>query len=165
MKVSLSNSTTAYSPQAFYTYGTYKEDGTPNFGLFCWLSFCLDGERCVIACIGGEKLTKDRIRANGCFSANLVTEELLPLANYFGNKSGYEPIRCKWTPPFPKDAFWTSPFWRKVRGSLSWRSSKASRSMEAKFSSVRSGIYWWKNSSQKKPGKTRARCPSTSSSR
>ena len=95
MKVSLSNSTTAYSPQAFYTYGTYKEDGTPNFGLFCWLSFCLDGERCVIACIGGEKLTKDRIRANGCFSANLVTEELLPLANYFGNKSGYEPDKMQ----------------------------------------------------------------------
>ena len=91
MKVSLPHPSNACCPQAFYTYGTYKEDGTPNFGLFCWFGFCWDGELGVMACIGGEKLTKDRIRATGRFSANLVTEELLPLANYFGVKSGYDP--------------------------------------------------------------------------
>ena len=48
-----------------------------------------------MACIGGEKLTKDRIRATGRFSANLVTEELLPLATYFGNKSGYDPNKMQ----------------------------------------------------------------------
>ena len=95
MKVSLSNPTNAYCPQTFYTYGTYKEDGTPNFGLFCWFGFCWDGELSIMACIGGEKLTKDRIRATGRFSANLVTEELLPLANYFGNKSGYDPNKMQ----------------------------------------------------------------------
>lgn len=90
MKVSLPEPSNAYCPQTFYIYGTYKEDGTPNFGLFCWLSYCWDGELCVMACIGGEKLTKDRIRATGVFSANLVSEELLPLANYFGSKEGYD---------------------------------------------------------------------------
>ena len=90
MKVSLPVPSNACCPQAFYTYGTYKEDGTPNFGLFCWFGFCWDGELSVMACIGGEKLTKDRIRATGRFSANLVTEELLPLASYFGAKSGYD---------------------------------------------------------------------------
>ena len=91
MKVSLPHPSNACCPQAFYAYGTYKEDGTPNFGLFCWFGFCWDGELGVMACIGGEKLTKDRIHATGRFSANLVTEELLPLANHFGNKSGYDP--------------------------------------------------------------------------
>lgn len=91
MKVSLPVPSNACCPQAFYLYGTYGEDGKPNFGLFCWFGFCLDGELGVMACIGGEKLTKDRIRATGRFSANLVTEELLPLANYWGNKSGYDP--------------------------------------------------------------------------
>jgi flavin reductase (DIM6/NTAB) family NADH-FMN oxidoreductase RutF len=43
----------------------------------------------VMACIGGNKLTKDRINETGVFSANLVTEEMLPLADYFGNKNGY----------------------------------------------------------------------------
>lgn len=95
MKVSLPHPSNACCPQAFYTYGTYKEDGTPNFGLFCWLGFCWDGELGVMACIGGEKLTKDRIRATGRFSANLVTEELLPLANYFGIKSGYDPDKMR----------------------------------------------------------------------
>lgn len=95
MKVSLPVPSNACCPQAFYLYGTYREDGKPNFGLFCWFGFCLDGELGVMACIGGEKLTKDRIRATGRFSANLVTEELLPLANYWGNKSGYDPDKMR----------------------------------------------------------------------
>ena len=44
----------------------------------------------VMACIGGEKLTKDIIRRDKVFSANLVTEPLLPLADYLGSNSGYE---------------------------------------------------------------------------
>jgi flavin reductase (DIM6/NTAB) family NADH-FMN oxidoreductase RutF len=78
-----------FSPLTLFLYGTYKEDGNPNFGMFSWLNYFVDGEVGVIACIGGEKLTKDRIRANKVFSANLVSEELLPLADYFGNTSGY----------------------------------------------------------------------------
>jgi len=76
-------------PQTLFLYGTYKEDGTPNFGLFCWFSYYWDSKLGVMACIGGEKLTKDRIRATKVFSANLVTEEILPLADYLGNKGGY----------------------------------------------------------------------------
>lgn len=78
-----------FCPQTMFLYGTYKEDGTPNFGLFCWFSYCWDGGLSVMACIGGSKLTKDRIHATGVFSANLVTEPLLPLADYFGNTKGY----------------------------------------------------------------------------
>ena len=58
--------------------------------MFSWLNYCFDEETGVIACIAGEKMTKERIRANKVFSANLVTEELLPLADYFGNTSGFE---------------------------------------------------------------------------
>ncbi|MDR3085911.1 MAG: flavin reductase family protein [Christensenellaceae bacterium] len=78
-----------FCPQALFLYGTYKEDGSPNFGLFSWISYAWDGELCVMACIGEEKLTKDRIHATGVFSANLVSEELLPLADWFGNHEGY----------------------------------------------------------------------------
>ena len=78
-----------FCPQTMFLYGTYKKDGTPNFGLFCWLSYCWDTELGVMACIGGDKLTKDRIHATKVFSANLVTESLLPLADYFGNTDGY----------------------------------------------------------------------------
>ena len=94
MKVSLSNPTNAYCPQTFYTYGTYKEDGTPN--LACSAGSAFAGRRTKYhGLYRGEKLTKDRIRATGRFSANLVTEELLPLANYFGNKSGYDPNKMQ----------------------------------------------------------------------
>ena len=77
-----------FCPQTLFLYGTYKEDGTPNFGLFCWLSYYWDTEMGIMACIGGNKLTKQRIAATGIFSANLVTEDLLPAADYFGNKKG-----------------------------------------------------------------------------
>jgi len=83
--------TNDFCPQTLFLYGTYKEDGTPNFGLFCWFSYCWDSGLGVMACIGGDKLTKDRIRATGVFSANLVTESILPLSDYFGNKEGYSP--------------------------------------------------------------------------
>jgi flavin reductase (DIM6/NTAB) family NADH-FMN oxidoreductase RutF len=82
-----------FCPQTLFLYGTYKEDGTPNYGLFCWFSYCWDGELAVMACIGGEKLTKDRIRATGVFSANLVTEPMLPLADYLGHTAGYDPAK------------------------------------------------------------------------
>lgn len=80
-----------FCPQTLFLYGTYKEDGTPNFGLFCWFSYCWDTELGVMACIGDEKLTKDRIRAGKVFSANLVSASLLHLADYLGNTEGYTP--------------------------------------------------------------------------
>jgi len=80
-----------FCPQALFLYGTNREDGSPNFGLFCWFSYCWDAELGVMACIGGDKLTKDRIRAENIFSANLVNEPLLPLADYFGTIEGYSP--------------------------------------------------------------------------
>ncbi|MDE6847003.1 MAG: flavin reductase [Lachnospiraceae bacterium] len=82
--------TNDFCPQTLFLYGTYKEDGTPDFGLFCWFSYCWDKELGTMMCIGGEKLTKDRIKTGNVFSANLVTEKLLPMADYLGNKSGYD---------------------------------------------------------------------------
>lgn len=82
--------TNDFCPQTLFLYGTYKEDYTPDFGLFCWFSYCWDKELCAMICIGGEKLTKDRIKAGNVFSANLVTQKLLPMADYLGNKSGYD---------------------------------------------------------------------------
>lgn len=83
--------TNSFCPQALFLYGTNKENGTPNFGMFCWFSYCWDSELGVMASIGGGKLTIDRIHAEKVFSANLVTEALLPLADYLGNTAGYTP--------------------------------------------------------------------------
>ncbi len=74
-----------FCPQALFLYGTKQEDGQPHFGLFCWLGYYHSSEGFgVMACIGEEKQTKDLIRKNGVFSANLVSEQLLPLADYYG---------------------------------------------------------------------------------
>ena len=84
-----------FCPQALFLYGNYQEDGTPHFGQFCWFSYChlQDGGKeglGVMACIGEEKLTKDLIRRQGVFSANLVAGPLLPLADYYGTVNGRE---------------------------------------------------------------------------
>lgn len=89
-KVSL-QPTNDYCPQTLFLYGTFREDGTPNFGLFCWFSYYWNDGLGVMACIGGPKLTLDRIREQKVFSANLVTEKILPLADYFGTAEGYQP--------------------------------------------------------------------------
>ena len=78
-----------YCPQTLFLYGTYDENGKPDFGLFCWFSYIWDKEMGVMCCIGGDKPTKDNIRRSKIFSANLVTEELLSVADYLGSVSGY----------------------------------------------------------------------------
>ena len=80
-----------YCPQTLYLYGTYDENGKPEFGLFCWFSYIWDGEMGVMCCIGGNKPTLDNIKRNKIFSANLVTQELLSVADYLGIVSGKDP--------------------------------------------------------------------------
>ncbi len=75
-------------PQTLFVYGTKNEDGTPNFGLFCWFSYCWFDQLGVICAIGGSKRTLENIRRNKVFSANLVVESNLPLADYFGTADG-----------------------------------------------------------------------------
>ena len=89
-KVSLGYIGNDFCPQTLFCYGTYRADGAPNFGLFCWFSYGWTDQMCVMACIGENKLTLDRILEKKVFSANLVTEPLLPLADYFGSHSGYD---------------------------------------------------------------------------
>ena len=83
--------TNDYCPQTLFLYGTYDDNGNADFGLFCWFSYIWDGELGVMACIGGEKLTKENIHKQKVFSANLVTEALLPLADFLGNTDGHDP--------------------------------------------------------------------------
>ncbi|MBO7632619.1 MAG: flavin reductase family protein [Lachnospiraceae bacterium] len=84
-----------FCPQTLFLYGTYDEKGNPDFGLFCWFSYIWDGELGVMCCIGGSKLTKDNIKRSKVFSANLVTEELLPAADYLGCVNGKDPDKMK----------------------------------------------------------------------
>lgn len=75
-------------PQTLFVYGSMNEDDTPDFGLFCWFSYCWFDQLGVICAIGGSKRTLENIRRNRAFSANLVVENNLPLADYFGTADG-----------------------------------------------------------------------------
>lgn len=83
-------------PQTLFLYGTYREDGTPDFGLFCWFSYHWNNDHLgVMATIGGDKLTKEHILKTGEFSANLVTEDILSISDYFGTVPGTNPDKMK----------------------------------------------------------------------
>lgn len=86
-KISVS-ATNDICPQTLFIYGTMNSDGTPDFGLFCWFSYCWFDQLGVICAIGGSKRTLENIRRNRVFSANLVVENNLPLADYFGTADG-----------------------------------------------------------------------------
>lgn len=79
-----------FCPQTLFVYGTYNNDGSPDFGLFSWVSYYWGENLGVITAICQNKRTRDNIRSNGVFSMGMVNEELLPLADYFGCKSGYD---------------------------------------------------------------------------
>lgn len=87
-----------FHPQPMFAIGTKNEDGSANFCLITWMSFSLDGQPHIAMTLGGSKQTKTNILREGAFSANLITEELLPLADYFGNVSGRE--RAKRAMPY-----------------------------------------------------------------
>ena len=36
--------TNDFCPQTLFLYGTYDDEGRPDFGLFCWFSYVWDGE-------------------------------------------------------------------------------------------------------------------------
>ena len=93
-KISL-KPTNDYCPQTLFLYGTYDENGKPDFGLFCWFSYTWEKELGVMACIGGSKRTKDNIHKSRVFSANLVTEKMLPMADYMGVVDGNKPEKME----------------------------------------------------------------------
>lgn len=79
-----------FSPQPMYMIGTKNEDGTPNFCIITWIGFSFDHGPHLMMTIGGSKRTKSNILRTNKFSANMITEDNLWLADYFGNTNGAE---------------------------------------------------------------------------
>ncbi|MCQ4925293.1 flavin reductase family protein [Tissierella carlieri] len=84
-----------FFPQPSYLIGTFKEDGIPNFSLITWITFCSVNPPMLMFASRGRKLTRELVDKNGMFSANLVTTEMMYMADYFGNTSGYERDKCE----------------------------------------------------------------------
>ena len=79
-----------FSPQPMYMIGTKNEDGTPNFCIITWLGFSYDSVPHLMMSMGGSKRTKTNILRERKFSANMITEDNLWLADYFGCTSADE---------------------------------------------------------------------------
>lgn len=84
-----------FCPQPMYVIGTYNEDYTPNFGVITWIGFNWNGSPHIMLGVGGKKRTKENIQRSKVFSANLVSSEMLWLADYFGCTHGDEGIKDK----------------------------------------------------------------------
>ncbi len=84
-----------FFPQPVYLIGTYKDDGNPNFALITWITFCSVNPPMMMFASRGKKLTRELVEKNGMFSANLVTTNMMFMADYFGNTSGYEKNKCE----------------------------------------------------------------------
>lgn len=84
-----------FFPQPVYAIGTYKDDGTPNFALITWVTFCSVNPPLFLFGSRGKKLTRELVEKNGMFSANLVTADMMYMADYFGTASGRDKNKCK----------------------------------------------------------------------
>lgn len=73
--------------QPAFIIGTRNEDGSHNFAPITWVTVTYeagDGYLLVIS-MAGTKTTKTNVLRTGIFSANLVSRDMLPLMDYFGN--------------------------------------------------------------------------------
>jgi len=88
-----------FSPQPMYMIGTKNEDGTPNFCIITWIGFSFDKTPHLMMTIGGSKRTKTNILREKTFSAHLITEDNLWLADYFGCTTGEDSKKqdIKWS--------------------------------------------------------------------
>lgn len=78
-----------FFPQPSYLIGTFKDNGDPNFALITWVTFCSADPPRLMFASSGKKITRELLEKNKVFSANLVTTEMMFLADYFGMNSGY----------------------------------------------------------------------------
>lgn len=82
-----------FFPQPMYVIGTNNEDGTPNFSVITWLGFSFHGSPHLMMTIFGTKRTKANILREGRFSANIVTQDILWLADYLGCTKGNDQVK------------------------------------------------------------------------
>ncbi len=82
-----------FSPQPMYLIGTKNEDDTPNFCIITWLGFSFDNGPHLMLTIGGSKQTKTNIMREQSFSANLISTDMIWLADYFGTTTGEEKLK------------------------------------------------------------------------
>lgn len=82
-----------FCPQPMYIVGTYNKDGQPNFSIVTRIGFAWNGCPHIMCSIDGTKKTKENIQRTGVFSANLVSTDMLWLADYFGSTHGSDGIK------------------------------------------------------------------------
>jgi flavin reductase (DIM6/NTAB) family NADH-FMN oxidoreductase RutF len=84
-----------FFPQPVYLVGTYKEDGKPNFALITFVTFCSVEPPMLMFASRGKKVTREQVEKNRMFSVNLVTTEMMDIADYFGTQSGFSKDKCE----------------------------------------------------------------------
>lgn len=86
-----------FFPQPSYLIGTYKDDGKPNFSLVTLVTFCSVQPPMLLFSSRGKKATREQVKKNEAFSVNLVTAEMMDIADYFGTQSGFAVDKCEAT--------------------------------------------------------------------
>jgi len=84
-----------FFPQPAYLIGTYKDNGKPNFALVTWVTFCSADPPMIMFVFRGKKASRELVERNRVFTLNLVTTEMMGMADYFGARSGYTIDKCK----------------------------------------------------------------------
>ena len=72
--------------QPAFIIGTRNEDGSPNFAPITWVSVThhRGDDYLLVISMSGTKRTRENVERTGLFSANLVSEAMLPLMDYLG---------------------------------------------------------------------------------
>lgn len=84
-----------FFPQPTFLIGTFKDNEKPNFSLITFVTFCSVDPPMLMFASRGKKLTRELVDKSGMFSVNLVTADMMYMADYFGMQSGYKADKCE----------------------------------------------------------------------
>lgn len=87
MKKSLGANPLVY-PTPVWVIGTYNEDGSANVMTAAWGGICCSKPPCLAVSLREATQTHGNILRNKCFTVNIVTEQFITEADYFGISTG-----------------------------------------------------------------------------
>jgi flavin reductase (DIM6/NTAB) family NADH-FMN oxidoreductase RutF len=87
MKKSLGANPLVY-PTPVWVIGTYNPDGSANVMTAAWGGICCSKPPCLAVSLREATQTHGNILRNKSFTVNIVTEQFIPEADYFGISTG-----------------------------------------------------------------------------
>jgi flavin reductase (DIM6/NTAB) family NADH-FMN oxidoreductase RutF len=79
-----------FLPQPLYLIGTNNQDGSANFATITWIASNWNGTPHIMVGLGSARQARENVKRDGLFTMNLVSRDMVWLADCLGSSIGTE---------------------------------------------------------------------------